>query len=90
MCLFEYNVPCQSAVRLIGEKNIYCARNMEEQLHRDALNGIRCTFELSLSACQEGSQQLWDAIPYRLIFHELAHVLCDGLYVGDVASSRIE
>lgn len=47
-------------------------------------------FELSAAACVEGIQQLCEATAYKVIFHDLSHVLWDGLYVGEVSSSRIE
>ncbi|XP_062090872.1 protein unc-13 homolog [Humulus lupulus] len=47
-------------------------------------------FELSESACMEGVLQLCEATAYKVIFHELSHALWDGLYIGEVSSSRIE
>jgi len=47
-------------------------------------------FGLSKSACQEGIQQLCEATGYRLIFHDLFHVLFDNVYVGEVATTRID
>ncbi|XP_024968019.1 protein unc-13 homolog isoform X1 [Cynara cardunculus var. scolymus] len=54
------------------------------------VNGSRKNFERSLVACVEGIQQVCEATAYKLVFHELSHVLWDGLYVGGVSSSRIE
>ncbi|KAI3771447.1 hypothetical protein L6452_02611 [Arctium lappa] len=54
------------------------------------VNGSRKNFEQSLVACVEGIQQVCEATAYKLVFHELSHVLWDGLYVGGVSSSRIE
>lgn len=47
-------------------------------------------FELSSAACQEGIQQLCETTAYKVVFHDLSHVLWDGLYVGAVSNSRIE
>ncbi|KAF4398500.1 hypothetical protein G4B88_013589 [Cannabis sativa] len=47
-------------------------------------------FELSESACIEGILQLCEATAYKVVFHELTHVLWDGLYMGEVSTSRIE
>ncbi|KAK7319955.1 hypothetical protein RJT34_04684 [Clitoria ternatea] len=47
-------------------------------------------FNLSLSASAEGIQQLSETMAYKVIFHDLSHVLWDGLYVGEVSSTRIE
>ena len=47
-------------------------------------------FELSESACKEGILQLSEATAFKVIFHDLSHVLWDGLYIGEVSSSRIE
>lgn len=53
-------------------------------------NGTGKSFDLSATACVDGIQQLCEAIAYRIIFHDLSHVLWDGLYVGEVSSCRIE
>ena len=53
-------------------------------------SGLRTTFELSIAASLEGIQQLCEATGYKVVFHELSHVLWDGLYAGEVSSSRIE
>lgn len=51
---------------------------------------LRTKFELSISASLEGIQQLCEATGYKVVFHELSHVLWDGLYAGEVSSLRIE
>ncbi|RWR78281.1 hypothetical protein CKAN_00680600 [Cinnamomum micranthum f. kanehirae] len=72
------------------EKRIVSYFRNAESAHVDIVNGFQNKFELSLSACQEGIQQLFEATAYKLVFHDLSHVLWDGLYVGEAASSRIE
>lgn len=47
-------------------------------------------FDLSAIACAEGMQQLCEAMAYKVVFHDLGHVLWDYLYVGEVSSTRIE
>ena len=47
-------------------------------------------FKLSAAASVEGVDQLSEAIAYKVIFHDLCHVLWDGIYVGEVSSTRIE
>lgn len=47
-------------------------------------------FDLSQTACLEGVQQLCVTTAYKLIFHDLSPVFWDGLYLGEVSSSRIE
>ncbi|XP_022882466.1 uncharacterized protein LOC111399403 [Olea europaea var. sylvestris] len=47
-------------------------------------------FEDSVAGCIEGIQQLSEATAYKVVFHDLSHVLCDYLYVGEITSSRIE
>ncbi|CAI9782543.1 unnamed protein product [Fraxinus pennsylvanica] len=47
-------------------------------------------FEDSVAGCIEGIQQLSEATAYKVVFHDLSHVLCDYLYVGEISSSRIE
>lgn len=64
--------------------------NLESNGVDDIPNRMGKMFELSESACVEGIQQLCAATAYKVVFHELSHVLWDGLYIGDVSSSRIE
>ncbi|KAG1346611.1 protein unc-13 [Cocos nucifera] len=66
-----------------------CLRNVESA-QADISNGLEIKFEISLAACQEGIQQLCEVTAYKVIFHDLSHVLWDGLYVGETASSRID
>ncbi|GMI92731.1 hypothetical protein like AT2G25800 [Hibiscus trionum] len=62
-----------------------------EYTHVDSIaNGTGKAFELSTAACVEGIKQLCEATAYKVVFHDLSHVLWDGLYVGEVSSSRIE
>lgn len=56
----------------------------------DSVNRMGKLFELAESACMEGILQLCEATAYKVIFHELSHVLWDGLYIGEVSSSRID
>nr|DAD26829.1 TPA_asm: hypothetical protein HUJ06_028297 [Nelumbo nucifera] len=65
-------------------------RNCESGHADDISNVMGKKFELSVAACQGGIQQLCEATAYKIIFHDLSHVLWDGLYVGEPASSRIE
>ncbi|XP_022997652.1 uncharacterized protein LOC111492517 [Cucurbita maxima] len=65
-------------------------RNSESAHAEDFSNGLGKKFELSPAACVEGVQQLSETVAYKVIFHDLSHVLWDGLYVGEPSSSRIE
>ena len=65
-------------------------RNCESTHVEDNADGLGKRFELSAAACLEGIQQLCEATAYKVIFHDLSHVFWDGLYVGEVSSSRIE
>ncbi|RWV99798.1 hypothetical protein GW17_00037283 [Ensete ventricosum] len=65
-----------------------CLRNTETA-QADVLNGMRTSFELSLAACQEGILQLCETIAYKVVFHDLSHILWDTLYAGEPAASRI-
>ncbi|KAK2979553.1 hypothetical protein RJ640_027417 [Escallonia rubra] len=56
----------------------------------DVVNGLGYWFEQSAASCVEGIKQLCEATAYKVIFHDLSHVLWDGLYVGEVSSARIE
>ncbi|XP_042488455.1 protein unc-13 homolog [Macadamia integrifolia] len=65
-------------------------RNCASAHADDFANGLGKKFDLAAAACREGIQQLSEATAYKIIFHDLSHVLWDGLYVGEPASSRIE
>ncbi|GAV65539.1 DUF810 domain-containing protein [Cephalotus follicularis] len=65
-------------------------RNSESAKVEDFSNGLVKKLELTPSACVEGVQQLCEAVAYKIIFHDLSHVLWDGLYVGEIQYSRIE
>ncbi|KAJ0090433.1 hypothetical protein Patl1_13314 [Pistacia atlantica] len=52
------------------------------------VNEMEKKFQLSASACVEGIQQLCEAAAYKVIFHDLSHVLWDGLYVHDRVRTR--
>lgn len=56
----------------------------------DIANGVSLKFKLSAAAAVESIHQLCEYIGYKLIFYDLCHVLWDGLYVGEVSSTRIE
>ncbi|XP_024181170.1 protein unc-13 homolog [Rosa chinensis] len=64
--------------------------NLESTQKGDFANGMGKMFELSAPACFEGIQQLCEATAYKVVFHELSHVLWDGLYNVDAPSCRIE
>ncbi|XP_058114659.1 protein unc-13 homolog isoform X2 [Magnolia sinica] len=72
------------------EKRIVTYLRNTKSSHIDTAKGVQNKFELSLVACQEGIQQLCEVTAFKVVFHDLSHVLWDGLYVGDVAISRIE
>ncbi|GMH06983.1 hypothetical protein Nepgr_008823 [Nepenthes gracilis] len=65
-------------------------RNSETACVEDISTGLGKKFDLTPAACMEGIQQLSEVMAYRIVFHDLSHVLWDGLYVGDASSSRIE
>ncbi|KAK7245439.1 hypothetical protein RIF29_40285 [Crotalaria pallida] len=56
----------------------------------DIANGVSLKFKLSPAAAVESIHQLCECVAYKLVFQDLFHVLWDGLYVGEVSSSRIE
>ncbi|KAL2479849.1 Protein of unknown function (DUF810) [Abeliophyllum distichum] len=57
-------------------------------VHDDNVGNAK--FEVSVAGCIEGIQQLSEATAYKVVFHDLSHVLCDYLYAGEITSSRIE
>ncbi|XP_039066347.1 protein unc-13 homolog [Hibiscus syriacus] len=58
--------------------------------NQDISNGIEKEFKLSAAACEEGIQHLCEATANNVVYHDLSHLFWDGLYIGDVSSSRIE
>ncbi|KAG4194648.1 hypothetical protein ERO13_A06G066100v2 [Gossypium hirsutum] len=74
---------------VLAKRTIVHLRSSESHVNNIA-NGMGKAFELSAASCLEGIQQLCEATAYKVIFHDLSHVLWDGLYVGEVSSSRIE
>ncbi|KAJ7958818.1 Retinol dehydrogenase 13 [Quillaja saponaria] len=75
---------------VLEKRIITLLRNSESAHTEDFANGLGKKFELSPAACIEGIQQLCEAVAYKIVFHDLSHVLWDGLYVGEPSSSRIE
>ncbi|XP_074563155.1 protein unc-13 homolog [Curcuma longa] len=73
----------------LEKKIITCLRNVESA-QADITNGLNITFQLTLASCQEGILQLCETTAYKVIFHDLSHVLWDALYIGEIASSRID
>ncbi|XP_051152470.1 protein unc-13 homolog [Andrographis paniculata] len=53
-------------------------------------NIVNRNFGISAPSCLEGIRLLSEATAYKIVFHDLRHVLLDYLYLGDVSSSRIE
>lgn len=47
------------------------------------------TFQKTRSAIKEGIGQLIDSAAYRVVYADLRDIFIEGLYVGDVSSSRI-
>ncbi|KAG5087475.1 Protein unc-13 [Glycine soja] len=72
------------------EKRIVANLSSSRSTNADIANGVSLKFKLSASAAVEGIHQLCECIAYKIVFHELWHVIWDGLYVGEVASARIE
>lgn len=77
-------------LEVVEKRVITHLRNSESANTEDFSNGLGKKFELSPPACSEGIQQLCEAVAYKIVFHDLSHVLWDGLYLGEVSSSRIE
>ncbi|WCJ29520.1 hypothetical protein M5689_011150 [Euphorbia peplus] len=80
----------KSELDVVEKRIITHLRNSESAKTEDFSNGLAKKFELTPSACVEGVQQLSEALAYKVVFHDLSHVLWDGLYVGEASSSRIE
>ncbi|KDO66513.1 hypothetical protein CISIN_1g002030mg [Citrus sinensis] len=77
-------------LEVLEKKTVHQLRSSHSTRTDNITNGIEKRFELSAASSVEAIQQLSEAIAYKVIFHDLSHVLWDGLYVGEVSSSRIE
>ncbi|XVF48551.1 hypothetical protein PTKIN_Ptkin03bG0199500 [Pterospermum kingtungense] len=80
----------RSEVDVLEKRIITHLRNCDSAQVEDFSNGLSKKFELTPAACVEGVQQLSEAVAYKIVFHDLSHVLWDGLYVGEPSSSRID
>ncbi|KAJ4825086.1 hypothetical protein Tsubulata_035201 [Turnera subulata] len=80
----------RSELDVLEKRIITHLRNSESASAEDFSNGLAKKFELTPAACIEAVQQLSEAVAYKIVFHDLSHVLWDGLYVGEPSSSRIE
>ncbi|KAL4342403.1 hypothetical protein GQ457_08G003890 [Hibiscus cannabinus] len=80
----------RSEMDVLEKRIITHLRNCESAHVEDFSNGLNKKFELTPAACVEGVQQLSEAAAYKIVFHDLSHVLWDGLYIGEPSSSRID
>ncbi|ESQ50252.1 hypothetical protein EUTSA_v10001895mg [Eutrema salsugineum] len=80
----------RSELDVVEKRVITHLRNCESAHTDDFSNGLGKKFELTPAACIEGVQQLSESLAYKVVFHDLSHALWDGLYIGDLSSSRIE
>ncbi|KAL8101650.1 hypothetical protein AgCh_033519 [Apium graveolens] len=80
----------RAELEVLEKRIITLLRNSESAHVEDFSNGLGKKFELTPAACLEGVKQLSEAVAYKIIFHDLSHVLWDRLYVGEPSSSRIE
>ncbi|MBA0633725.1 hypothetical protein Godav_028834 [Gossypium davidsonii] len=58
--------------------------------NQDIADRMEKVFEFSAAACVEGMQQLCEATANKVIFQDLSHFFWDGLYIGEVSSTRID
>ncbi|KAK6152566.1 hypothetical protein DH2020_012205 [Rehmannia glutinosa] len=80
----------RTELEVLEKRIITLLRNSESAHVEDFSNGLGKKFELTPATCIEAAQQLSEGIAYKIVFHDLSHVLWDSLYVGDPSSSRIE
>jgi hypothetical protein len=89
MCSYKYFAQNPIRVGCIREEN----NNPFEELRICSCRRLYKWFgkKVTNTSClYRRSQQLSEAVAYKIIFHDLSHVLWDGLYVGEPSSSRIE
>lgn len=80
----------RSELEVLEKRIITLLRNSESAHVEDFSNGLAKKFDLTPSSCIDAVQQLSEGLSYKIVFHDLSHVLWDSLYVGDLSSSRIE
>ncbi|XP_057522970.1 protein unc-13 homolog [Amaranthus tricolor] len=80
----------RSELEVVEKRIITLLRNCESACEEDFSGGLGKKFDMTPAACVDAIQQLSEAVAYKLVFHDLSHVLWDNLYVGDASSSRIE
>ncbi|MBA0699897.1 hypothetical protein Goari_001498, partial [Gossypium aridum] len=81
---------CEIGSKFQEKRIITHLRNCESAHEEEFSNGLSKKFKLAPAACVEGVQQLSEAVAYKIVIHDLSHVLWDGLYVGEPSSSRID
>ncbi|KGN56167.1 protein unc-13 homolog [Cucumis sativus] len=80
----------RSELEVQERKAVVRLKNLEPHYTDAIRNQVGKWFELSSSLCVEGIRQLCEATGYKAVFHDLSQFLWDGLYIGEVTSSRIE
>ncbi|KAJ4839865.1 hypothetical protein Tsubulata_003170 [Turnera subulata] len=80
----------RAQLEVLEKRTVIQLRNSNSSCDNDLANRMGKKFELAGTACLEGIQQLCEATAYKVVFNNLSHVLWDGLYVGEVSTSRIE
>ncbi|CAA0840418.1 Protein of unknown function (DUF810 [Striga hermonthica] len=81
-----YNI--RKETEAIEKKTMFNLRKSGYADDEKAANGM---LGLSVALCLEGVRQLSEATAYRVVFHDLRHVLGDYLYMGGISSlQRIE
>ncbi|KAH1033267.1 hypothetical protein J1N35_045441 [Gossypium stocksii] len=91
LCVRINTLHCiRSEMDVLEKRIITHLRNCESAHEEEFSNGLSKKFELTPAACVEGVHQLSEAVAYKIVFHDLSHVLWDGLYVGEPSSSRID
>ncbi|KAI3443733.1 hypothetical protein Pfo_000398 [Paulownia fortunei] len=88
-CLQNYIIKAISGCELdsLENRTMFNLRNNGFVDDENVANG---KFGLSVASCMKGIHQLSEATAYKVVFHELSHVLWDYLYKGEISVSRIE
>ncbi|XP_021723576.1 uncharacterized protein LOC110690962 [Chenopodium quinoa] len=87
LCVRINSMQCiRSGVDALEKKTITYLKNSGSTDYK----GLGTKFELSIAASFEAIHQLCEITSYKIVFHELNHVLWDSLYAGEASSSRIE
>ncbi|TYH36004.1 hypothetical protein ES332_D13G234900v1 [Gossypium tomentosum] len=93
LCVRINTLHCiQSEMDVLEKRIITHLRNCESAHEEEFSNGLSKKFKLTPAACVEGVRQLSEAVAYKIVFHDLSHVLWDEqnlLIISETVHERV-